>query len=269
MFRRKEESMFDTAVDATQGALPGTATQAAPAQAAAQPQAMPAATAAASAPSSIYQPQASTPLRQVGEPVRQPAAAQATASAFRPAAATQPETPSRPRPIEMKPAAPMAAPASVLNSALTPAGADKSAKSSRRILTVGHDILLKGEIATCDRLVIEGKVDATISDVHTIEISEVGSFKGVAQVEDAEINGVFEGELIVKNRLVIYSTGRVRGKITYGEIEIERGGELTGEIKTPASIASSSSASAASTPRAARSASSSEAREKKEDKVAA
>lgn len=263
MFRRKEESMFDAAVDTTQGTLPGTVSPAAPAQPAAQPQAAPAMP-AASAPSSIYQPQSPMPLRQVGEPARQSAAAPATA-AFRPAAApSQPEAaaPARPRPMDIKPAAPMAAPVSVSSSALTPAGTDKSIiKPNRRILTVGHDILLKGEIATCDRLVIDGKVEASISDVHTVEISETGSFKGVAQVEDAEINGVFEGELVVKNRLVIYSTGRVRGKITYGEIEIERGGELTGEIKTPASIASTPSASSRR--------SSAEAREKKEDKVAA
>ena len=111
-------------------------------------------------------------------------------------------------------------------------GSDKAKSGSRRVLTVGNDILLKGEIATCDRLVIEGEVDATLNEVHTVEIAETGSFKGSAQIEDAEISGLFEGELVVRNRLVIYSTGQVRGKITYGEIEIERGGELTGEIKT-------------------------------------
>ena len=115
------------------------------------------------------------------------------------------------------------------------ASADKGGKTNRRILTVGNDILLKGEIATCDRLVIEGKVDATLKDVHTVEIAEHGSFKGTAEIEDAEISGLFEGDLVVRNRLVIYSSGQVRGKITYGEIEIERGGELTGEIKTVSS----------------------------------
>lgn len=113
--------------------------------------------------------------------------------------------------------------------------AEKSNKSARRVLTVGNDILLKGEIATCDRLVIEGKVDATLNEVHTVEIAEHGSFKGAAHIEDAEISGLFEGELVVRGRLVIYATGKVRGKITYGEIEIERGGELTGEIKTTTS----------------------------------
>ena len=105
-------------------------------------------------------------------------------------------------------------------------------KSNRRVLTVGNDILLKGEIATCDRLVIEGRVEAKLSDVHTVEIAECGSFTGTAEVEDAEISGIFEGDLIVRNRLVIYTTGEVRGNISYGEIEIERGGRLTGQIKT-------------------------------------
>lgn len=104
-------------------------------------------------------------------------------------------------------------------------------KSNRSVLTVGHGIELKGEIATCDRLVIEGQVDATLNNVHTMEIAEGGSFKGAAKIEEAEISGLFDGDLEVRGRLIIYSTGRVRGKITYGEIEIERGGELTGEIK--------------------------------------
>jgi cytoskeletal protein CcmA (bactofilin family) len=106
------------------------------------------------------------------------------------------------------------------------------ARDGRRVLTVGSEILLKGEINTCDRLVIEGKVDATVTDVHTMELSENGSFKGHADVEYAEISGTFEGELSVKCALVIYSTGIVSGKISYGEIEIQRGGELSGEIKT-------------------------------------
>lgn len=127
----------------------------------------------------------------------------------------------RQRNAETKPASTFSTP--------TPTGAGRE---SRRVLTVGTDILLKGEIATCDRLVIEGKVDAVLNDVGTVELAENGSFKGIAQVENAEISGLFEGELLVKGRLVIYASGRVRGKISYGEIEIERGGELTGEIKT-------------------------------------
>jgi len=157
-----------------------------------------------------------------------------TAAAPRPAEQkvapmTQPTSSYRPAP------APAARPA---NTPSAPAANAEIGSNKKRILTVGNDILLKGEIATCDRLVIEGAVDAKLNDVHTVEIAESGSFKGSAQIEDAEISGLFEGDLVVRNRLIIYSTGKVRGKITYGEIEIERGGELTGEIKTNTSAAS-------------------------------
>jgi len=134
------------------------------------------------------------------------------------------------------------------NTTLGSLGMDKTAAktgSKNRVLTVGNDILLKGEINTCDRIVIEGAVDATLKDVHTMEIAESGSFKGIAEVEEAEISGTVEGDLTVRGRLIIYSSGKVSGKITYGEIEIERGGQLTGEIKAVDAAASGSKSKAA------------------------
>jgi cytoskeletal protein CcmA (bactofilin family) len=111
------------------------------------------------------------------------------------------------------------------------AGASGAVKPAKRVLTVGPDIQMKGEITTCDRVVIEGMVDATMKDVHTVELAQSGSLKGTAEVEDAEISGVFEGDLVVRGRLIIYSTGVIRGNVTYGEIEIERGGQIAGNIQ--------------------------------------
>jgi hypothetical protein len=51
-------------------------------------------------------------------------------------------------------------------------------------------------------------------------------------IDVAEIHGRFEGELTARKQLVIYSTGRVSGRIRYGTIRIEEGGELTGDIST-------------------------------------
>lgn len=122
-----------------------------------------------------------------------------------------------------------------------PSAVQTAARPNNRVLTVGNDILLKGEITTCDRLVIEGKVEATISDVNTVELAECGSFKGAANVVDAQISGLFEGDLVVTGRLVIYASGKVRGNISYGEIEIERGGELSGTIKAVGGASGSAS----------------------------
>jgi len=41
---------------------------------------------------------------------------------------------------------------------------------------------------------------------------------------------VFDGSLTVREKLVIHSTGKVTGKIRYGKIVIEEGGQLSGEI---------------------------------------
>lgn len=98
-------------------------------------------------------------------------------------------------------------------------------------LTVGQGISLSGTITACDRLVVEGSVQVTLNETKAIEIAETGRFtEGKAEVEEAEISGVYEGELTVHKRLLIRGTGRVQGNVRYGELEIERGGRLQGTI---------------------------------------
>ena len=98
-------------------------------------------------------------------------------------------------------------------------------------LIVGEGISLSGEITACDRLVVEGSVKVTLNETRAIEISESGRFtEGKAEVEEAEISGVYEGELTVKKRLLIRHSGKVKGTVRYGELEIEKGGVLSGAV---------------------------------------
>ncbi len=107
-------------------------------------------------------------------------------------------------------------------------------KGSR--LLVGPDVKLKGaEILDCDTLVVEGSVEATM-DSRTICIAENGKFDGTVSVDTAEIFGTFEGDLTARNRLIIHSTGRVSGKIRYGKVVIEEGGQVFGDIQSNASV---------------------------------
>ncbi|XAH23591.1 polymer-forming cytoskeletal protein [Xylophilus sp. GW821-FHT01B05] len=104
------------------------------------------------------------------------------------------------------------------------------AKESASKLTVGPNIKLKGvEITDCDTLVVEGIVEATM-DSRVIRIAEQGAFKGSAEIDIAEIHGAFDGTLTVRDKLVIYSTGRVTGTVRYGKLVIEEGGQLSGDI---------------------------------------
>lgn len=105
-------------------------------------------------------------------------------------------------------------------------------------LIVGPNIKLKGvEITDCDTLVVEGRVEATI-DSRVIQISERGAFKGSAEIDIAEIRGEFDGELTVRQKLVIYSSGKVSGKVRYGKVVIEEGGQLSGDIQVGTASAS-------------------------------
>ena len=68
-------------------------------------------------------------------------------------------------------------------------------------------------------------------DSRVIQISHNGAFKGSAEIDIAEIHGEFNGTLTVRQKLVIYSTGKVNGKIRYGKLVVEEGGQLAGEIE--------------------------------------
>lgn len=99
-------------------------------------------------------------------------------------------------------------------------------------MVVGRGISLSGDIKSCNRLVVEGSLEATLHDCSHMEIADGGQFRGKATIESGEISGDFEGELIVSKRLRIRASGHVSGTITYGEIDIERGGRITGTIQT-------------------------------------
>jgi cytoskeletal protein CcmA (bactofilin family) len=114
--------------------------------------------------------------------------------------------------------------------AVSEASSSVTEKEGGSKLTVGPNIKLKGvEITDCDTLVVEGIVEATMNS-RVIQIAEQGAFKGSAEIDIAEIRGEFDGSLIVRQKLVIYATGKVTGKIRYGKLVVEEGGQLSGEI---------------------------------------
>jgi len=98
-------------------------------------------------------------------------------------------------------------------------------------LIVGPNIKLKGvEITDCDTLLVEGRVEAHM-DSRVIQIAEGGVFAGQVGVDRAEIRGRFECEMTVRDRLVVHATGRVSGKVRYGRLAVEEGGESIGVLE--------------------------------------
>lgn len=126
------------------------------------------------------------------------------------------------------PAAPLAAP--LASAASAPAPGAPSASDQRRLI-VGRDISLTGEIGSCDVLVVEGTVEAKLLNGRSIEVAESGLFKGSVEIDEADIGGRFEGDITVRGRLIVRSGGKIHGSIKYGELTVECGGRLIGDIQ--------------------------------------
>lgn len=176
----------------------------------------------------------------------------------------EPAAPARQFVRPSAPTTPAAAPsahASAVRSSMSSSAAGTRPTTSRerpmsdghegKKLMVGREIMLSGQITSCDRLIVEGRVEATLSDSKAIEIAESGYFKGSAEIDSADIAGSFEGNLTVRERITIRSTGRVTGQIRYGQIEIEAGGEIGGDIQPQRAAKPATSGASASNGREA------------------
>ena len=114
----------------------------------------------------------------------------------------------------------------------TKSGINKPRRRGKRVREVflGPEIVLSGELKSCGTLVAEGIVDSSRIECRKFILGSTGSCKGEVQAESAVISGHFEGRLIVRSRLLIRSGGQVRGSVQYGQVEIEPGGELQGDM---------------------------------------
>lgn len=99
-------------------------------------------------------------------------------------------------------------------------------------LMIGKQIRMSGEISGCEKLIVEGKVDATLSDVKSIEVTANGAFKGNAEVDTAVIAGTYDGTLKVNGHLEIAPSGVVKGSVSYKTIAVANGGKILGTIET-------------------------------------
>jgi cytoskeletal protein CcmA (bactofilin family) len=132
------------------------------------------------------------------------------------------------RKVEL-PGSPAGAPGAAAETVAAPSAQTEPDRYGKRLI-VGQGIRLSGEISSCDRLVVEGEVEVTLNDTLALEIASSGRFTGGCEVEEADISGVYEGDLTVRKHLCVRGTGRLTGTIRYSQLELERGGQIAGNI---------------------------------------
>src|SRR3954452_14413718 len=156
----------------------------------------------------------------------------------------------RVRPLPRTPMPPLLTLHSRARNEPVPASADVQQKSSasasdtdrvdRGTMIVGREISVSGDIDSCDRLVVDGTVEASLHACRDLDIAATGRFRGNAATANADIRGCFTGDLVVRHPLIIRAGGHVSGTITYNQIQIENGGNVSGilmqETKRPVTL---------------------------------
>ena len=103
--------------------------------------------------------------------------------------------------------------------------------AERRALVVGKGISVHGTIQDAERLTVEGVVESPRIETHELVIALGGLFRGEAMVEDADIAGVCDGTVTARGTLTIRATGRVIGVARCARLQVEDGGQISGQIE--------------------------------------
>ena len=105
----------------------------------------------------------------------------------------------------------------------------RPSKGSAKVI-IGNGVTLTGEIKKADEVQIDGEADVTMkTDNLVVGIS--GQCKGNIETHNADIWGVFDGDITASGTLTIQEQGKVSGTIEYQNIQIKLGGKLNGDIK--------------------------------------
>jgi cytoskeletal protein CcmA (bactofilin family) len=114
---------------------------------------------------------------------------------------------------------------------LAPAGTPARDPSERRTLVVGSGISVQGTVQDAERLVVLGTVEASMIRATELAVSPGGMFKGEVEVEDAEIEGTINGTLTARGSLMVRATGRVLGTARCHRLQVENGGQISGQME--------------------------------------
>ena len=109
-------------------------------------------------------------------------------------------------------------------------------------LIIGEGVTVTGTFSIPSKAVINGTLNGELT-ADEIMVGKQGKLTGKITARNADIHGETHDTLTIANHLILRSTGKIHGRATYGELEIERGGLVSGTVlpddaapSTPASV---------------------------------
>lgn len=99
----------------------------------------------------------------------------------------------------------------------------------QNVAYIGEGVSIKGEISVPDVIVVDGTVEGDLT-ARSIRIGPSGVIKGNIVATDADVHGSITEKLEVKQLMILRATARVQGNVSYGELQIEKGAVISGEL---------------------------------------
>jgi cytoskeletal protein CcmA (bactofilin family) len=95
---------------------------------------------------------------------------------------------------------------------------------------IGTGVVFKGSINAPNQAIISGTVEGDLV-ARDVLIGASGVVTGTTEADFIDVKGELNESVTSKSVLIVRNTGKVTGDVTYGEIEIERGGKIKGAMK--------------------------------------
>lgn len=95
----------------------------------------------------------------------------------------------------------------------------------------GEGVTFKGSITAPERIVVHGTVEGDLV-ARDLLVGPTGTIKGNVKVDQADVQGKVLQNIEARVCLSLRKTGRIEGSAVYGDIEIEKGGVLAGEVSS-------------------------------------
>ena len=100
---------------------------------------------------------------------------------------------------------------------------------SEDITIISEKSSLEGKLEVQGNVLIQGSFRGGITS-RTLEIFKDAKVVGNIEAENVTIAGYFEGELACSGSLTIVESGTVKGRVAYGALSVELGGQLDAEV---------------------------------------
>lgn len=95
---------------------------------------------------------------------------------------------------------------------------------------IGPDLTVLGDVKNCRQLDVYGLVRGKVTVEH-LRVHSGGCIQGPVHAGSAEVNGMLQGEVLVRNLISIGNGGHVSGVVRYGRLALAEGGELNADVR--------------------------------------